>query len=54
MPFGTSPLRRLKSRRLQCDEIWSFVDAKETRVIDLVQFTDDSAIDPIYVDRAST
>jgi len=29
VPFGTSPLRGLKSRRVQCDEIWSFVDAKE-------------------------
>ena len=34
------------------DEDIQKVRVESTRVIDLVQFTDDSAIDPIYVDRA--
>jgi DNA end-binding protein Ku len=34
------------------DEDIQKVRVESTRVIDLVQFTDDTAIDPIYVDRA--
>jgi DNA end-binding protein Ku len=34
------------------DEDMQKVRVESTRVIDLVQFTDDTAIDPIYVDRA--
>jgi DNA end-binding protein Ku len=34
------------------DEDFDKVRPESTRVIDLVQFADDSAIDPIYVDRA--
>ena len=34
------------------DEDIEKVRVESTRVIDLVQFTDDTAIDPIYVDRA--
>jgi DNA end-binding protein Ku len=34
------------------DEDIQKVRVESTRVIDLVQFTDDAAIDPIYVDRA--
>jgi DNA end-binding protein Ku len=34
------------------DEDLQKVRVESTRVIDLVQFTDDTAIDPIYVDRA--
>ncbi len=34
------------------DEDFAGVKTSSTRVIDLVQFTDDSAIDPMYVDRA--
>jgi DNA end-binding protein Ku len=34
------------------DEDFDTVRPESTRVIDLVQFSDDSAIDPIYVDRA--
>ena len=34
------------------DEDVQKVRVESTRVIDLVQFTDDSSIDPIYVDRA--
>ena len=34
------------------DEDVQKVRVESTRVIDLVQFTDDTAIDPIYVDRA--
>jgi DNA end-binding protein Ku len=34
------------------EEDFDKVRPASTRVIDLVQFTDDSAIDPIYVDRA--
>jgi DNA end-binding protein Ku len=34
------------------DEDFAGVKTASTRVIDLVQFTDDSAIDPMYVDRA--
>src|SRR5216117_2781803 len=34
------------------DEDFEKVRPESTRVIDLVQFTDESAIDPMYVDRA--
>jgi non-homologous end joining protein Ku len=34
------------------EEDFDKVRPESTRVIDLVQFADDSAIDPMYIDRA--